>query len=231
MNRLFALSFFIIFSYLSSCTEEKTNNVQKTYLSLGPFVKVANKNNSNYQKNLTKKDSGPSLSIDSSKVKEAIAFCKKQKLDTGIAFFADMSIHSGKKRFFVFDLQNKKILHSGLCCHGLGMGSTCESPVFSNVKGSNCTSLGKYKTGERSYSNWGINVHYKMHGLENTNNNAFSRIVVLHSYDPIADEEIYPDHLPMGWSQGCPVISNKLMTSIDSLLKNRKRPVLLWIYN
>src|SRR5436190_1637972 len=132
-------------------------------------------------------------SIDSFKIKEAILFCKKQKLDTNIVFFVDMNIHSGKKRFFVFDLQNKKILHSGLCCHGIGMESTCSSPVFSNVKGSNCTSLGKYKTGERSYSNWGINVHYKMHGLEKTNSNAFSRIVVLHSYDPIADEEIYPE--------------------------------------
>jgi hypothetical protein len=113
----------------------------------------------------------------------------------------------------------------------MGLGSTCSSPVFSNEKGSYCTSLGKYRTGERSYSSWGINVHYKMHGLERTNDNAFSRIVVLHSYDYVPEEEIFPEHLPLGWSLGCPVISNKLMTSIDSLLKTRKKSVLLWIYN
>jgi hypothetical protein len=172
--------------------------------------------------------SGP---IDKKKMTQALSYCKKQKLDTTIAFFADMSIHSGKKRFFVVDLQKNSILHSGLCCHGMGKGSRCDSIVFSNEKGSNCTSLGKYKTGIRSYSNWGINIHYKMHGLEKTNSNAFQRIVVLHSYDPVPETEIYPDHLPLGWSQGCPVISNDLMNAIDGLLKKRKIPVLVWMYN
>ncbi len=168
--------------------------------------------------------------IDSLKIEEAFLFCKKQKLDTGIVFFIDMSIHSGKKRFFIYDFQQQKITHESLCCHGLGKESTCETPVFSNESGSNCTSLGKYKTGLRSYSNWGINIHYKMHGMESTNSNAFQRIVVLHSYDPIPEEEIYPLHLPMGWSMGCPVISNNLMTTIDNLIKTRKKPVLIWIY-
>jgi len=169
--------------------------------------------------------------IDSLKINEAYTYCKKQKLDTGIAFFVDMSIHSGKNRFFIYDFQQKKITQSSLCCHGMGKESTCEQPVFSNVSGSNCTSLGKYKTGIRSYSNWGINIHYKLHGLESTNSNAFQRIVVLHSYDLIEENEIYPEHLPMGWSQGCPVVSNNLMTSVDQLLKTKKKPVLLWIYN
>jgi hypothetical protein len=69
-----------------------------------------------------------------------------------------------------------------------------------------------------------------MKGLEASNSNAFKRIVVLHSYDPVAENEIYPEHLPMGWSLGCPVISNSLMTNIDHLLKRKKKPVLLWIY-
>jgi hypothetical protein len=169
-------------------------------------------------------------SINSNHWKEARKFCKANGLDTTIAFFIDMNIHSGKNRFFVIDLQKNIILNSGLCCHGMGMGSTEEKPVFSNTKGSNCTSLGKYKLGKRAYSNWGINVHYKMHGLENSNCNAFDRLVVLHSYDLVPEKEIYPLHLPMGWSQGCPVISNKLMTSLDELLKNKKGSVLLWIY-
>ncbi|MFN6944984.1 MAG: murein L,D-transpeptidase catalytic domain-containing protein [Cytophagaceae bacterium] len=169
--------------------------------------------------------------VDTEKLLEAKAFCEKRNLDTTLAIFIDMGIHSGKYRFFIYDLQNEKILHKGLCCHGAGKGSTCEKPVFSNEKGSNCTSLGKYKLGVRSYSNWGINIHYKMHGLEETNKNAFSRIVVLHSYDPVPDSEIYPLHLPMGWSLGCPVVSNDLMRKIDELLKDRKTEVLLWIYN
>jgi hypothetical protein len=168
--------------------------------------------------------------IDSSILKEAKVFCQQQKLDTNFAFFVDMDIHSGSNRFFVYNFTTRQVLHAGLCCHGMGGGSSASTPVFSNEKGSNCTSLGKYKLGARAYSNWGIHVHYKMHGLESTNTNAFSRIVVLHSYEQVPNYEIYPIHLPMGWSQGCPVISNELMTKLDDLLKNKKTPVLLWIY-
>lgn len=78
---------------------------------------------------------------------------------------------------------------------------------------------------------WGINVHYKLHGLEPTNDNAFKRIVVLHSYTPLPATEVYPSHLPLGMSQGCPVICNETMRQIDVLLKAETKPVLLWIYN
>jgi len=182
------------------------------------------------------KSTGAALSnnlpaISKIRMDEALAFCRKQKMDTGTAFFVDMSIHSGKKRFFIVDLQKAAILSSGLCCHGMGKESTGEKPVFSNGNGSYCTSLGKYKTGTRAYSQFGIHVHYKLHGLETTNSNAFKRIVVLHSYDPVSEKEIYPEHLPMGWSLGCPVVSNNMMTAVDALLSSRKTPVLLWIYN
>lgn len=175
-------------------------------------------------------DSLPTSPVDSLHLSEAKRFCQQQKLDTTIAFFVNMGIHSGKKRFFVYDLSTRTMLYSGLCCHGLGKGSTQTVPVFSNEKGSNCTSLGKYKLGARAFSNWGIGAHYKMHGLESTNTNAFSRIVVLHSYEYVPNTEIYPQHLPLGWSQGCPVITNQLMVQVDELLKNRKISVLLWIY-
>lgn len=217
------LLFFNLLLFLSSCAQKKEIPLHQLSQDIIPISDTKVKKVTPEVKSLS--------SIDSLKIKEALSFCRKEKLDTTLAFFADMSIHSGKKRFFVFDLQKKKILHSCLVCHGIGKGSTCTVPVFSNDKGSNCTSLGKYKTGIRSYSNWGINVHYKMHGLEKTNSHALQRIVVLHSYDLVYEEEIYPEHLPMGWSQGCPVISNNLMTSIDTLLKNRKSSVLLWIYN
>lgn len=170
-------------------------------------------------------------SIEVKRINESLVFCRKNKLDTNIAFLIDMKIHSGKKRFFVVDLQKKKVVLKSLCCHGMGGNSSEEKVNYSNVVGSNCTSLGKYKTGLRSYSQWGIHIHYKMHGLEKTNNNAFKRTIVLHSYDPISEIDIYPSHLPMGWSLGCPVISNITMTKVDSILKDKKRDVLIWIYN
>ena len=166
------------------------------------------------------------LKADSAKV-----YCKQKGFNTDYCFLVDFKQHSGKQRFFVWDFKGDSIKYSSLCAHGYGKNSTVHKPVFSNVEGSYCSSLGKYKVGIRSYSKWGINVHYKLHGLEKTNNNAFKRIVVLHSYDPIPDENIYPEHLPLGMSQGCPVISNETMRQIDKLQKKATKPTLLWIYN
>lgn len=166
-----------------------------------------------------------------SKANSALAYCKSKGLNKEYCILIDFSIHSGKKRFFVWDFSKDTIKYSGLCCHGYGMESTQEKPVFSNMEGSYCSSLGKYKIGARAYSRWGINVHYKMHGLDKTNNNAFKRWIVLHSHTPVADHDIYPKHLPLGWSQGCPVVSNEMMRKLDEMLKSAKTPLLIWIYN
>jgi hypothetical protein len=134
---------------------------------------------------------------------------------------------------FVWNFKSQQIDHQSLCAHGSGKGdklSIGAKPLFSNVNGSNLTSLGKYKIGMRAGSQWGIKVHYKMHGLESTNNNAFRRIVVLHSHTPVPDREIYPVHLPMGWSLGCPVTDNATMRYLDEKLKTSKKQILLWIF-
>ncbi|MGM9474977.1 murein L,D-transpeptidase catalytic domain-containing protein [Pedobacter sp. GSP4] len=168
--------------------------------------------------------------ISADKIKDALAFCKENNMDTSIAIMVDMSIHSGKNRLFVYNFKQGAIIIEGLCAHGVGGGSTPTRPVFSNKEGSYCTSLGKYKVKGRAYSNWGINIHYKMYGLEETNSNAFKRIVVLHSYSPVPNHEIYPQTL-FGQSAGCPVLSDVTMRKIDALLKTKKKPVLLWIYS
>lgn len=164
------------------------------------------------------------------KADSALIYCKANGLNQNYCFLVDFKVHSGKNRFFVWDFTKDTVLYSGLCCHGYGKGSTQTKPVFSNVEGSYCSSLGHYKIGVQSYSQWGIHIHYKMHGLDSTNNNAFKRWVVLHSYDPMPEHEIYPNHLPLGYSQGCPVISNDLMRKADKIIKNEKKPILLWIY-
>ncbi len=164
------------------------------------------------------------------KSKEAYEFCTKNKYNTDFCILVDMKIPDGKNRLFVWNFKKDTVDRRALCAHGMGRGSTQDVPVFSNENGSYCTSLGKYKLGERAYSQYGINIHYKMHGLEKTNSNAYKRIVVLHSFDPVPEEEIYPNHLPLGWSLGCPVTNNGMMTYLDDLLKKQKKPTLLWIY-
>ena len=168
------------------------------------------------------------------KAKEAFAFCKKNGMDTSFCILIDMSIHSGKKRMFVWNFKKDTIETSALCSHGSGPNPwshdyTKEKPVFSNVPNSHCSSLGKYKIGIRSYSSWGIKIHYKLHGLESTNNKAFERYVVLHSWEEVPDTELYPAGSPEGW--GCPVVSLEMMKLLDKKLQNVKKPALMWIYN
>lgn len=168
------------------------------------------------------------------KADSALAYCRKNNMDTSICILIDMSIHSGKHRLFVWNFKEDSILNKGLCSHGscdgkTGLGGSYYKPKFNNIPNSYCSSLGKYKIGTRGYSNWGIHVNYKLHGMEKTNNNAYKRIIVLHSFDHVSDHEVYPKYAPT--SLGCPMVSNTMMTYLDETLKKYKKPVLLWIFN
>lgn len=163
---------------------------------------------------------------------EALAFCKAENFSTDYYFMLDMSIHSGKNRFFVYDFKSGKIINQNLVTHG-----SCDvfesnpdkysSVKFDNRDGSHCTSAGKYKIGKRDYSSWGIKIKYWLEGLESTNSNARQRVVVLHSWDAVANNEIYPRYSPLSW--GCPAVSNDFMKILDKKLQSASKPVLLWI--
>lgn len=163
---------------------------------------------------------------------EAKAFCKAQNFNEAYYFLIDLSIPSGKHRFFIYDFKTDKIINQNLVTHGscdqLEVNpNKWEKARFSNKNNSHCSSKGKYKIGKRDYSSWGINVKYWLHGLETTNANAVERVVVLHSWDAVANKEIYPDHSPLSW--GCPAVSDQFMELLDARLKLTQKPVLLWI--
>ena len=168
------------------------------------------------------------------KAQKAYTFCKKNSYNTNFCVLTDMSIHSGKKRLFIWQFSNDSILNSGLCSHGCGDNTwasdeTKDAPIFSNVSESYCSSLGKYKIGKRGYSNFGININYKLHGLDSSNSNAYSRFIVLHSWGYVPDNELYPSGTPEGW--GCPAVSDNFMMYLDSMLIKQNKPTLFWMFN
>jgi hypothetical protein len=165
------------------------------------------------------------------KADSALTYCRERGFSEKYCILIDFGIHSGKKRFFIWDFEGDTIVRSSLCAHGYGGSSTPGRPEYSNTEGSYCSSPGRYRTGISSYSRWGIHIHYKLHGLEPTNSNAFRRIVVLHSHTPVPDVEIYPLHLPLGYSAGCPVVPDAMMRRVDELLKNSDKSFLLWIFD
>ena len=174
----------------------------------------------------------PTLNLSKTKFRaqEARNFCLEHHLNTTYCILADMSLPSGVKRLVVWDFRKNDTLLTCLVSHGCGKGPwSKDNPIFSNIPDSHCTALGKYKIDERAYSQWGIHVKYLLSGFSTTNTNAMKRQVVFHSWDKIANNEIYPDGTPEGW--GCPAISNNSMKIIDALLRKQRRHVLLWIYN
>ena len=178
----------------------------------------------------------PSLDIDktSDKAKQALQFCESKKYNKEFCILIDMSLHSGVKRFCIWDFNKDTISHSFLVGHGCcdnawNNDESKSSPRFSNIDGSHCSSLGKYKIGERGYSDWGVHVKYLLHGLESSNNNALKRQIVFHSWEVVSDEEVFPAGTPEGW--GCPTLSNASFLIVDKKLKTSASPVLMWIYD
>jgi hypothetical protein len=168
------------------------------------------------------------------KAAEALRFCKASAYNTRFCILIDMSVHSGLNRFFIWDFEKDSVTHRfpvshGCCDNDWNDDQSVSDPKFSNTDGSHCSSLGRYRIGERGYSNWGIHVKYLLHGLDKTNSNALSRQIVFHGWEQTPDTEIYPAGTPEGW--GCPTLSNKHMTFTDLKLQTAKAPVLMWIYN
>lgn len=164
--------------------------------------------------------------------KEASEFCKKNKYNQDYYFLIDLSVHSGKNRFFVYDFKSNKVSKQNLVTHGscdkIASNETkWEKAKFSNANNSHCSSKGKYKIGKRDSSSWGIKIKYWLHGLEESNSNAVNRVVVLHSWTAVSDNEVYPRYSPLSW--GCPAVSDDFMQVLDEKLQKTKKPVLLWI--
>ncbi|HWK06485.1 MAG TPA: murein L,D-transpeptidase catalytic domain family protein [Puia sp.] len=155
------------------------------------------------------------------------SFLKRQGFNTSLCFLVDMQLPSGKNRFFVYDLNKDSILLSGLVAHGCGNNKFSLTPSFSNVNGSSCTSLGKYRIGSPYQGQFGW--AYKLYGMDSTNDQAYNRDVVLHSYSQVPEGETDP--LPICNSRGCAMVAPGFLKQLQPLIDKSKRPVLLWIFD
>jgi hypothetical protein len=152
---------------------------------------------------------------------------EKNGFNNRYCFLVDMKMPSGSNRFYIYDLQNSRILQSGLVAHGSGSQNVADSIVFSNIPGSNCTSLGKYKIGKPYFGKFGL--AYKLYGLDKTNSNAFKRFVVLHSHACVPDKTVEPLQICESW--GCPTVSPVFLSCLKTYIEKSPHPILLWIFN
>ena len=136
-----------------------------------------------------------------------------------------MSLPANHKRFFIYDLKTDSVRNSGLVTHGNCNQFWLEGRKYANDIGCGCTSLGKYKIGNSYYGRFGL--AFKLHGLDNTNSNAFKRYVVLHSHSCVPDNEVVEE---ICQSNGCPTVSPEFLKLLEAIIKKSKSPVLLWIF-
>ncbi|MEP6747465.1 MAG: murein L,D-transpeptidase catalytic domain-containing protein [Bacteroidota bacterium] len=148
------------------------------------------------------------------------------KFNTQYCFLVDMSIESGKQRFFVCDMKTGSILITGLVTHGRCNQNWLAGRKYGNDIGCGCTSLGKYKVGNSYQGRFGL--AYKLYGLDATNSNAYSRFVVLHSMQCVPEKEVQP--YPICQSDGCPTVSPGFLKELSSIINDSKQSLLLWIY-
>jgi hypothetical protein len=157
----------------------------------------------------------------------ALGFTQKNKLSNQYCFLIDMSLPSGRNRFFIYDLKGDSVIAAGLVAHGSCNTYFLSKARFSNTPSCGCSSIGKYKVGYQYNGRFG--KAFKLFGMEDSNSNAFKRAVVLHAYDCVPDQEIYPQYLCN--SLGCPMISYSFLNKVSRYIEKSKRPVMLWIYD
>ena len=153
-----------------------------------------------------------------------LSYAKQKGYNTNYAFLMDMKLPSDSNRFFVYNLKKDSILKSGLVTHGYVANDHRSS--FSNVPGSYCTSLGKYKIGNPYNGRFGL--AYKLYGLDSSNSNAINRYLVLHSHACVPDAEAAPE--PICMSQGCPTVAPAFLTQLTTYLDKAEKPILLYIF-
>lgn len=130
---------------------------------------------------------------------------------------ADFSQPSTKKRLYVLDVGNYKVLFNTLVAHGRNSGREWATH-FSNRVSSYQSSPGFYVTG-RTY-NGSNGYSLRLTGMERgINDKAMKRAIVMHGAEYVSESFIASNGY-LGRSQGCPAVPAKKAKSIINTLKD-----------
>ncbi len=129
----------------------------------------------------------------------------------------DFTLSSAKKRLFVIDTKNYKVLFNTYVAHGRNSGEEYATQ-FSNNPQSNESSLGFYVTGNTYKGEHGFSL--RLQGEEDgINDNAFRRNIVMHCANYVS-ENVIKSKGYIGRSLGCPALPQKIYKSVISKIKN-----------
>lgn len=135
----------------------------------------------------------------------------KRPVRKNIITIIDFSKASTENRFFVIDIESKRLLYSCLVAHGKNSGENF-AESFSNAPESLMSSPGFYITAETYSGKHGYSL--RVDGLEEgINDNAREREIVIHGADYVSDDYI-KKYGRIGRSWGCPALPLALFKDI-----------------
>jgi hypothetical protein len=109
-------------------------------------------------------------------------------VNDSIIAIADFSQPSSKKRFYILDLKNYRVIYNTLVAHGKNSGLAMANS-FSNQPSSLKSSPGFYITGQTYNGSNGYSL--RLEGLDRGyNDNAFERAIVMHGADYVSSSFI-----------------------------------------
>lgn len=158
----------------------------------------------------------PNHLVPDQALREAVLYFHANKTkfaNQNIISVIDFRMSSTKPRWFAVNMQTGAVwtLHVS---HGKGSDSNHDgfAESFSNVSGSNATSVGFYKTAETYQGSHGYSL--RLDGLSSTNSNARARAIVVHGADYVQDRDVI-----QGRSWGCPAVSMTNRTKLIDVIK------------
>ena len=143
-----------------------------------------------------------------------------------IVTIADYSQSSNKKRLYVIDLKNRKLLFNTYVAHGRNTGGEF-AQSFSNVEGSYKTSLGFYVT-EHPIIGSHTGFSLLIDGVEKGfNDHALQRAIIIHAAE-YATENFIKKYGRLGRSYGCPSLPPEMNKPIIDAIQGG---TCLFLYN
>ena len=138
-------------------------------------------------------------------------------MNQSVIAIIDFSQPSNKKRLFILDMNNYKVLFNTLVAHGKNSGKEWATR-FSNQPSSYKSSPGFYITGDTYSGSNGYSL--KLEGVEaGINDKAQRRAIVMHGADYV-DESWIDMQGYIGRSEGCPAVPSREASSIIDAIRN-----------
>lgn len=158
----------------------------------------------------------PSHIVPTEGLEEAVLYFHKNQStfkNKYVISVLDFSKSSTKKRWHFIDMKTGAVW-SVHVSHGKGSDSDHDgyAEKFSNVSGSNASSIGFYKTAETYQGSNGYSL--RLDGMSSTNSNARPRAIVVHGADYVQDQSVV-----QGRSWGCPAVSQANRDKVIDLIK------------